>query len=79
MYLLPAHTPRFSNVSPNVDNAKWTYELWSSTGQLVLQLPLDIGAGTASVTTSDLTEGLYIGIWRRNGMVIKSHRQLIMK
>jgi hypothetical protein len=62
-----------------IDNANWTYELWSSTGQKVLHESLEIGTTHKRITIPDLAEGLYIGLWKRNGKTVKSHRQMIMK
>lgn len=61
-----------------VDDVEWSYELWSSTGQQIFRKSLDVQVSTMRITIPDIAEGLYIGIWRRNGKTVKSHRQLIM-
>lgn len=62
-----------------VDDANWTYELWSSTGQRVLCETLPSESTQQRISASGLADGLYIGLWKRNGKTVKSHRQLIMK
>ncbi len=59
------------NVNLGNIEGKITVELWNTAGQLVLSKTIN---GSATLTTSELTPGLYTAILKQNGVVIKREK-----